>query len=76
MLELTLKVLEYSAGSFTPEGGSQIDYSNAIVNFAGREYKMKSDINLDAFVGKEQDFTVAITPDKNRSPKFVIKAIV
>jgi len=77
MLELTLAILEYKSGSFTPEGGTNIDYSYAIANFAGREFKFKSKINLDAFVGKpEKDFRCSVVPNAARGPVIVIEGVV
>jgi hypothetical protein len=77
MLELTLKILEFKAGSFTDETSNRlVEFSYAIVRFNEREYKMNSKINLEAFVGEEADFYVSATPDKNRKMTFVIEKSV
>jgi len=77
MLQLTLKILEFKSGSFVPEGQTkELVYSNAICQFEGREYKIKTSVNLEAFVGKEQDFMVTVTPDSARKPTFVITEVV
>lgn len=59
---MMLKVLRYSGGQFKDDTGRDVKYSNAIVNFGGRELKVNSEADLTQFVEKDIEAAVRITP--------------
>ena len=71
-LRIPAKVLEMKAGTFENDKGQSISFSNAFVQIDGREYKVKSEVDLKREEGKDVELLMQLKPGTNQVPTLVI----
>lgn len=72
---MQVTVLEHKRGDFKDDNGNNVTYSNALVQFGGRELKLKTEVILDRHIGKEVICKVSVVPGTGQKPTLTITGV-
>lgn len=74
-IQLKVRVLEYTEGSFKGKDGSTVQYNSALVRFDGTVLKMTSKADLSKSLDKDVVVDVDVSKGMNDAPKLRIVSL-